>query len=761
MQEIIESICNEAVECEEAFYEEKFDEVIFHARHIEVYQNQLANILPKIYSYVYILYASALMEGKDWDISLLINILNHCNEYLKYIKNKDERQVLWVMLEINYSKLYMNLFDYKKAKGHIGYAFTICVNNDIDDTLFLAASQNVLAYVSNTELGKVGYREFQYYKAAINIIWEKYGELLQSNYLTALYFALADIAIREKKYYEAGDIIYKGYYNDLKNDDQIWISYWYLMKHSTELHRCLEADTLKEILFSLAKKSLYRLRNISNVTDEKESLEIASQSATILRYAISYMNQGIICCSDAEYVELVVNLKNLYPDILKYNRNKTEETKMEWRWMTYDDIYALLPDKAIYIDYIQYPKKIKKENIMWDLQVSIIALYKDNRELHIVKVPSIRLMLERYLLIFMLLFIIGVNIKKDLSGYINFNKGYSKISQKLYEMLIGQILEICPQSVNTILISADAEINRLPFILLKDRKGHILFNLYNIIMLNSLRNHCGEVSFEEIDTKKALVVGNPSYTIDRTIVSNKKNKKYLVPLPLSKIETQIVSEILGVSAVTRNNANIHVFDNIDAQVLHIATHGDILNINEEEEHIVFPLSRCCMYMAGINDYIATGEESSSYGKGIITAEDMCKYNLSSVKVAVLSMCFSGIGHIDYSQGMLGFKTVLLGNGVRAIISCLWEVDDFACAIFMDRFYHNMKDMSLLHALRHSQEYLRTVTIGELKKCGWFEETRIRKVGLVADKMIQLANMPNNTVLFGEAIYWAGYQVMLQ
>ena len=72
----------------------------------------------------------------------------------------------------------------------------------------------------------------------------------------------------------------------------------------------------------------------------------------------------------------------------------------------------------------------------------------------------------------------------------------------------------------------------------------------------------------------------------------------------------------------------------------------------------------------------------------------------------------------------------------------------------------MKDMKPSEALRQAQQYLKSVSILELKNEGWFEDKLIKKVGLVAEEMRRIAQTPDYVKIFSEPKYWAGYNITL-
>jgi CHAT domain-containing protein len=72
------------------------------------------------------------------------------------------------------------------------------------------------------------------------------------------------------------------------------------------------------------------------------------------------------------------------------------------------------------------------------------------------------------------------------------------------------------------------------------------------------------------------------------------------------------------------------------------------------------------------------------------------------------------------DGLLGFAQAFLMAGSRSVCLTLWQVDDTATALLMDRFYRNLlgkraegaKPMGKAAALREAKEWLRTQTAAE-------------------------------------------------
>jgi CHAT domain-containing protein len=93
--------------------------------------------------------------------------------------------------------------------------------------------------------------------------------------------------------------------------------------------------------------------------------------------------------------------------------------------------------------------------------------------------------------------------------------------------------------------------------------------------------------------------------------------------------------------------------------------------------------------------------------GILTAEEVATLNLSSVELAVLSACETGLGQIAGGEGLLGLQRAFHAAGARTVIASLWKVDDIATREIMERFYENLwkKNLGKLAALRDAQLWM--------------------------------------------------------
>jgi CHAT domain-containing protein/tetratricopeptide (TPR) repeat protein len=75
--------------------------------------------------------------------------------------------------------------------------------------------------------------------------------------------------------------------------------------------------------------------------------------------------------------------------------------------------------------------------------------------------------------------------------------------------------------------------------------------------------------------------------------------------------------------------------------------------------------------------------------GNVTAEQILRTWSLDAELVTLSACTSGLGVESGGEGYLGFAQALLLAGSRSLVLSLWEVDDRATSLLMQRFYDNL------------------------------------------------------------------------
>jgi hypothetical protein len=140
--------------------------------------------------------------------------------------------------------------------------------------------------------------------------------------------------------------------------------------------------------------------------------------------------------------------------------------------------------------------------------------------------------------------------------------------------------------------------------------------------------------------------------------------------------------------------------------LHFATHGKANNVRSFDSALL--LTR--------PERVPEPRVGEPWLDGRLTAAEVLEYWKLDAELVTLSACESGLGREGGGDGLLGFAQAFLLAGSRAVCLTLWEVDDTATALLMDRFYRNLlgkredgaKPMGKAAALHEAKQWLRTL-----------------------------------------------------
>ena len=72
--------------------------------------------------------------------------------------------------------------------------------------------------------------------------------------------------------------------------------------------------------------------------------------------------------------------------------------------------------------------------------------------------------------------------------------------------------------------------------------------------------------------------------------------------------------------------------------------------------------------------------------GILKASDLFLWNLSQVKLIVLSACDSGLASVKVGNEIFGFHRALFASGATNLIMAEWSIDYFSAAAYFEAFY---------------------------------------------------------------------------
>lgn len=150
-------------------------------------------------------------------------------------------------------------------------------------------------------------------------------------------------------------------------------------------------------------------------------------------------------------------------------------------------------------------------------------------------------------------------------------------------------------------------------------------------------------------------------------------------------------------------------------ILHLATHGFYYTSEEAKEHEYFRTSDKVYYDSGVRSgIILTSGNHAWKGKsipsgsedGILTANEISGIDLSKTDLVTLSACQTALGDIA-SDGVYGMQRSFKVAGVNSIIMSLWQVDDEATYLMMEKFYEGLtKGKDKREAFKNAQLFIK-------------------------------------------------------
>jgi hypothetical protein len=212
---------------------------------------------------------------------------------------------------------------------------------------------------------------------------------------------------------------------------------------------------------------------------------------------------------------------------------------------------------------------------------------------------------------------------------------------------------------------------------------------------------------------------------DLTLAQLRRGEEF-AELPGTQVE---IARLVGlfdsasVTTLTRADASEQRLDQLrkagelkQFRYLHFATHGQANNVRAFDSALI--LTRPAT--------LPEPRAGEPYLDGRLTAAEVLEHWKLDAELVTLSACESGLGRQGGGDGLLGFAQAFLLSGSRSVCLTLWQVDDTATALLMDRFYRNLlgkredgaKPLGKAVALREAKEWLRNVPASEaLRRLG--------------------------------------------
>jgi CHAT domain-containing protein len=320
--------------------------------------------------------------------------------------------------------------------------------------------------------------------------------------------------------------------------------------------------------------------------------------------------------------------------------------------------------------------------------------------------------------------------------------------------LVWQKLEPHLGGIDTVLVSPDGELGRLPFGALPGKKaGTYLIEDLNIVVVpvprlltlvhrpdsaKPLQNRAvivGDVAFDadptsntkgspvptlmaEATHRSALRFGDESFG---PLLGTKQEINEIAALHAERFGASQHKTIRG-AAATENALRTEA---PNCAYLHLATHGFFRPSDQRQEGVqpnrmswsfenqeqvvgVHPGLQCGLALAGANrKQVAGRPEQPAQDDGILTAIEVASVDLRDVELVTLSACETGLGKTAGGEGVLGLQRAFQIAGAKNVVASLWKVNDQATAALMRLFYHKLwaEKKSPAVALREAQLWI--------------------------------------------------------
>lgn len=351
-----------------------------------------------------------------------------------------------------------------------------------------------------------------------------------------------------------------------------------------------------------------------------------------------------------------------------------------------------------------------------------------------------------------------IQMLQDPDSYLAEGVEQTRLCAQLYRTLIEPALEYVG-GVSNLYIAPDQELCNLPFEILCTGDSGMLQDRFRICRLVCGRDLLFAAS-EAGTAAGKFILGDPNYeaVIGQRRISRERSAGSLLEpvsaLPFSGLEADRVSRRCRTVSTTGNAATKYAFlDALPSGIIHLATHG-VFDTDREMD----PIYGAYLIFAGYNRWVTQKTESEGCGNGILTADEISRADLRRTALVVLSACNSGMGSVNYGT-IQGLVSAFSATGVRWVVSHLWKANDFATAIVMDMFYEAYQSyaMEVPDALRYAKQYLRRVTVGQLRDRGWFNPRQTWMLSQEARAELEWWSKTNDRRKpFAEERYWGGF-----
>ena len=285
---------------------------------------------------------------------------------------------------------------------------------------------------------------------------------------------------------------------------------------------------------------------------------------------------------------------------------------------------------------------------------------------------------------------------------------FSSATHSLYTLLVKQALEQIPESINSLTIIPDDQLNYIPFSILltevadKNQPSYTMADLAYLMEQYPINYHYSATLLHKSQQRNKqtyeydFIGFAPSFKETNRIASRACTADELYSLQCSGEEVASICKLLGGVSHSGAQATKSIFEKEAAayRIIHLATHACVDESN-----------------SNLNKIFLTDDYLSSF--------DLYNMELNS-ELAVLSACNTGSGELVKGEGVMNMARGFINAGCSSTLMSMWSVDDCATSDIMLRFYEGLKKgLKKDEALRAAKlSYLQSVSKTKMHPYYW-------------------------------------------
>jgi CHAT domain-containing protein len=197
-----------------------------------------------------------------------------------------------------------------------------------------------------------------------------------------------------------------------------------------------------------------------------------------------------------------------------------------------------------------------------------------------------------------------------------------------------------------------------------------------------------------LDPRPAPVALREQRRLDRILTAARSGSEDLRPLPATRYEVEALARLFRSAGrparmLLGSAASEPGLDRVAASgdlgrfaYIHLATHGLI-------DEAIPQRSAVILSQIDLPDPLGQVLAHQPVYDGRLTVREIQRTWGLQAELVTLSACETARGQSAGGEGFVGFTQALLLSGARSVCLSLWQVDDTATAVLMERFYANL------------------------------------------------------------------------